>query len=112
MTDKKLEVVTDAEYKPSLGELNNLAYLVFKYGVGWGMRQADLSVCLMMVGGAEAVKGDEGLSKFVYTVCEYAWDHIAGEPEEFDADKLFDHMKPALQEWYKNTTPEQRADIG
>lgn len=106
MSEKLLGLPVAADYQPSDGELDNLVYLCLKYTVGWPMRQADKAVVLMMAG---EVTGDEGISRVVEQACEYAWDHLAGEPDEFDADKLFDHIKPLLLEWYQNSTPEDRA---
>ena len=106
--EKTLEINVADDYEPSPGEINNFIYLCCKYTIQWAMRTADLQVCTMM---AREIKGNKGLTKLCLVTCEYIWDHIAGEPEEFDADKLFDHMKPVLQEWYKNTTPEDRACV-
>lgn len=105
-----LNLPVDDNYSPSDGELNNFVYLCCKYTVGWGMRQADLAICLMLAGGKEAIKGNEGLSKLCDVTCEYLWDHICGEPEEPTAEKLFEHIKPILGEWYNKTTPEQRTN--
>ena len=107
MADKLLGLSLPPDYQPSDGELDNLIYVVLKYTVGWPMRQADKAVC--MVAGGDAIRGDAGISKLVYETCQYAWDHIAGEPDDFDADKLFDHIKPAILNWYENSTPEQRS---
>lgn len=106
---KSLELPVAEDYTPSEGELNNFVYLTCKYTVGWGMRMADLAVCLTMAGGADKIKGGEGLTKLCDVTCEYLWDHVCGEPDEISPDKLFDHMKPILQEWYNNSTPEDRA---
>ena len=105
---KTLNLPIADDYVPSDGELNNIVYVVCKYTVGWNMRACDLSICLLMAGGQEAIIGDGGITKLAET-CEYCWDHIAGEPDDFDADKLFDHIKPFLLEWYNETTPEDRA---
>lgn len=109
---KSLELPIPDDYKPSPGELNNFVYLVSKYTVGWIPRQADHAVCLMMAGGADTIVGNEGLTKLCEVTCEYLWDHICGEPENPTAEELFDHIKPALQYWYQNSTVEERADTG
>ena len=93
-------------YKPSAGELDNLVYLICKYGANWEMKQADLSVCLMMAG--ETI-GPEGIKHLVEVTCEYLWDHICGEPTEPTAKQIQKHVEPLLEEWYSKTTPEQRA---
>lgn len=109
-TTKTLELPVPDDYVPSEGELNNIVYLVCKYTANWPMRTADLSVCLLMAGGQEEIIGNEGLTRLVEQTCEYVWDHICGEPEEPTADQFFDHIKPILQHWYSNTTPEDRAN--
>ena len=106
---KTLELPIADDYKPTPGELDNFVYLTSKYTVGWIPRAADHAVCLMMAGGADEIVGNEGLTKLCETTCEYLWDHICGEPEEPTAEALFDHIKPVLQEWYSNSTPEDRA---
>ena len=95
------------DYKPSEGELDNLVYLTLKYTVGWGMRVCDKSICLMMA--SDSLAGNEGISKLVETACEYAWDHLAGKPEDMSPADFFNHIKPMLLEWYKTSTPEERA---
>jgi len=106
---KTLELPLDDEYVPSDGELNNFVYLTCKYAVGWGMRQTDLAVCLMMARINNTIKGNAGLSFLCEVTCDYLWDHICGEPEEPTSDQLFDHIKPCLQEWYAKSTVEERA---
>lgn len=95
------------DYRPSSGELDNFVYLICKYTVGWQMRQADLQVCLMMAG--HTILGSEGLSKLCEVTCEYLWDHICGEPDDFTPQTLTEHIKPLLEYWYQNSTPEKRA---
>lgn len=120
---KSLELPINDDYIPSDGELNNFVYLTCKYTVQWPMRQTDLAVCLelaksrfgedVQAGQTQPVgliKGVEGLTRLLEVTCEYIWDHIAGEPDEFSPDDLFYHMKPILQEWYANTTIEERGN--
>lgn len=104
---KSLGLPVPADYVPSSGELDNLIYLTFKYTIGWSMRQADKAVCLSMAGD---IVGDPGISKLIHETCEYAWDHLSGEPDEFTPEQLVDHIQPILIEWYSNTTPEERAN--
>ena len=105
---KRLGLPIPDDYKPTFGELDNFVYLTLKYTVNWIMRQCDRDICIMMASGADAIVGDIGLSNLCHQACEYAWDHIAGEPDEFDSDKLFDHIRPILVRWYENSTPEDR----
>ena len=98
------------DYRPTDGELDNICYLTMKYTIQWPMRQADLAVCILMAGGKEAIVGDAGLSKYVHEICAYLWDHIAGEPDEFTADTLFEHIKPILNQWWAGTTVEERSN--
>lgn len=105
-----LEIDVPDDYTPSAGELNNFVYLVCKYTVNWIPRSCDHDICIMMAGGTDGIKGNKGLSELCQHVCEFCWDHISGEPEEFDADDLSKHIKPMLQDWYKNSTVEERAD--
>lgn len=126
---RSLELPINDDYVPSDGELNNFVYLTCKYTVQWPMRQADLAICLELAKSGHAVaaigedfhnvqtgqnqparliKGVEGLTRLLEVTCEYLWDHISGEPDEFSPDILFYHMKPILQKWYSNTTPEER----
>lgn len=101
-----LDVQLPEDYSPSDGEIDNITYLTCKYACGWPMRQADLAVCKRMTG---EIRGSAGISKYVETVCEYLWDHICGEPEEVSAEDFFKHMKPMLESWYSQTTPEDRS---
>jgi hypothetical protein len=105
----KLELQLPDDYTPSAGELNNFVYLTCKYTCGWQMRQCDLAVCLLMAGGAEAIKGPEGLTKLCEVTCEYLWDHVCGEPDDVDSEGFFNHVKTALQTWYATSTAEERA---
>ena len=105
-----LELDLPVDYKPSAGEINNIVYSTLKYTINWAMRACDLGVCVMMAGGAEAIVGNAGVSKLVEVTCEYAWDHLSGEPDEFTAEQLFEHMKPCFHEFYKNFTVEERSD--
>jgi len=102
-----LDLPVADDYVPSAGELNNLVYLICKYTVSWQMRATDLAICLSLAG---KVVGNEGLSKLCSVTCDYVWDHICGEPDNASASEFFEHMKPILQGWYENTTPEQRSD--
>ena len=96
-----------ADYKPSEGELDNLIYLTIKYTTRRNMRACDKSICLMMAG--SSLVGDVGISTLIETTCEYAWDHLAGEPGDVSTQDFFDHIKPMLLKWYSTTTPEERA---
>lgn len=106
-----LDLPVADDYVPSPGELDNFVYLTCKYTVGWPMRKADLAVCLMMAApeGGKIV-GNAGLSRLASVACDYLWDHICGEPEEPTAEKLREHMKPILQDWYMSTTAEERSN--
>jgi hypothetical protein len=112
---KTLELPIADDYEPTPGELDNFVYLTSKYTVGWIPRAADHAVCLMMAGmmvGGNKIVGNEGLTKLCEVTCEYLWDHICGEPEGLTAEDMFTLIKPMLQAWYNNSTPEERADTG
>jgi len=94
------------DYVVAEGEANNLVYLTLKYTVGWNMRACDFQVMFIMQ--EQPITGQAGIEKLVKDTCEFAWDHIAGEPDEFTAEQLYEHMETILQEWYDNTTREQR----
>ena len=98
------------DYKVEEGEANNLVYLTLKYTVGWQMRAADFGVMLLMQNGQ--ITGTQGIQKLVEDTCEYAWDHIAGEPDDTSTEQLIEHITPIIEEWYKGTTPEQRQNTG
>jgi len=106
---KSLDLPVADDYVPGAGELNNFVYAVCKYTVDWPMRNADLTVCLLMAG---EIKGNAGLTRLCEVTCEYVWDHICGKPEDFTPDQLFDHMRPSLQLWYNQESVEQRNDTG
>lgn len=95
-----------SDYKLTDGEIDNIVYVVCKYTVGWQMRKADLQVCRSMLG--DKLRGAEALHKLVQVTCEYVWDHIAGEPDNTSPEALYEHIAPAIAEWWKETTPEQR----
>lgn len=106
---RTLELPIPDDYVPTPGELDNFVYLTSKYTVGWIPRSADHAICLQMAGGADKIIGNSGLTKLCEETCEYLLDHICGNPENPTVDELFDYMKPTLQQWYNNSTPEQRA---
>jgi len=106
-----LNIDVPDDYRPSDGEIDNIVYLICKYTVSWPMRPADLAVCKMMAG-QQGLTGKEGIVHLVEVTCEYVWDHIAGEPDDTSPDDFFEHMKLMLEEWYKNSTPEERANTG
>jgi hypothetical protein len=110
MSHELLNIDLPADYKPSIGELNNLAYITFKYTVGWRMREADFQVSLLMSGGQDNIAGKDGISNFIMNTCEYAWDHICGEPDQFAPIDLYNHLKPYVEVWYKEYTREERDD--
>lgn len=103
---EKLKIAVPDDYEPTPGEINNLVYLTCKYTIGWGMRAADLAVVQTMV---PEPRGAAGVTELLERTCEYLWDHIAGEPDEFTPAQLVEHMRPVLEEWYAGTTPEERA---
>ena len=49
-----------------------------------------------------------GIDKLVRESCEYAWDHLAGEPDDFSVDDLYEHVKEGFENWYASSTPEER----
>lgn len=106
-----LELNLPEDYKLSDGEIDNIVYLTCKYTVQWPMRQVDLQVCKTMAGldKTDPPTGSEAVEKLLRQTCEYLWDHVCGEPDEFDTDKLVEHMVPALNQWYSTTTPEERS---
>ena len=108
---ESLELPIPDDYVPSAGELNNFVYLTCKYTVGWIARSCDHMILLDMAGGPENIRGNAGLTTLAKLACDYCWDHIAGEPDEYSSETLFNHIKPFLQEWFKNQTVEERADI-
>ena len=106
-----LELNLPEDYKLSEGEIDNIVYLTCKYTVQWPMRQVDLQVCKMMAGLDKPTPptGSKAVGKLLEVTCDYLWDHVCGEPDDFTAKSLFEHMEPALKQWYSSTTPEDRA---
>lgn len=96
------------DYTPSDGEINNLVYFTLKYSAGWPMRQCDLMAIQNMTG---PIQGAKGIDTLIHNICEFAWDHIRGEPTEFSADDLYHQIKPMVENYYTNTTVKQRSDI-
>ncbi len=94
-------------YKPNNGEINNLVYLTLKYTIKWPMRAADLAVIKTMVG---EIEGEKGITQLIEQTCEYAWDHICGETDEFTPYQLVKHITPVLQDWYQNTSQKERSN--
>lgn len=99
-----------SDYNVSDGEANNLVYLILKYAVNWQMRAADFAVVKIMQDGS--IAGPRGIQKLVEDTCEYAWDHLIGEPDNVSVEQLIEHITPVLEEWYRLTTLEQRQDTG
>lgn len=89
-----------ADYKMTDGEIDNIVYLTCKYTIGWNMRQADLHVCKRLMGDA---MGPQAVHKLLEATAEYLWDHVCGEPEHFTAQQLYDHMAPAILEFFTFT---------
>ena len=109
---KILPLGLPSDYLPSQGELNNVCYVVCRYGANWPMRSTDLAVCLFMIDRAiRELRGDPLVSEFLWVVCDYVWDHILGEPESPTVEQLFDYIRPGIEEWYRVTDPEARSVI-
>lgn len=104
-----MQIDLPADYQPSAGEINNLVYLCCKYTAGWPMRQADLAVVELMRD--KELGGKAAIENIVNTACEYVWDHICGEPDDYSPEQFVEYMTPAIEEWYKTSTPEERASI-
>jgi len=103
----KLDLNLPENYVPSDGEINNFVYLTCKYTVGWNMRDCDLAVCKMMAG---PIQGSLGLSRLLEVTTEYLWDHICGEPSLISPKEFAEYMVPYFQEFYANSSPEQRSN--
>lgn len=105
---KKLGQVVPDDYVPSYGEKDNFVYFICKYAANWPMRSADLAICLTMAGDG-LVTGPAYLNRLLEVTVEYVWDHICGEPDDVTPEQLQDHVVPILEDFYANTTPEQRS---
>jgi hypothetical protein len=95
------------DYALTDGEIDNIVYLTCRYTVGWGMRSCDKSVCEMMLGNDKT--GSKCVERLLQITCEYVWDHICGEPEDPSVEKFVAHMEPLIQEWWSNSTQEERS---
>lgn len=96
------------DYRFTDGELNNIVYLCHRFTIDWSMRRSDLAVCLMLARAKGEIIGNAGLDRLIRTTCEYVWDHLCGEPEEPTADGFYEHMVPAMERWFENTTQADR----
>lgn len=94
-----------ADYRLSDGEIDNIVYLICKYTVEWNMRQVDKAVCQMMM--SKEKTGVPQIEDLVRVTCEYVWDHICGEPDNFTAEQLYDYMAPMITEWFKITSSQE-----
>ena len=98
------------DYQLTAGEINNIVYVTCKHTVGWPMRSADLAICQMMCD--KNLKGDESVANLLEVTCEYLWDHICGEPEDFTPEDLVKHIEPGIVDWFQKTTQEERSNTG
>ena len=89
-------------------EINNIVYLTCKYTVQWMMRPVDLAVIQTML--KQDVAGQEAMDDLMDVTCEYLWDHISGEPDEFKPEDLKFHMVEMLNEFWEMPS-EQRNEI-
>jgi len=103
-----LELPVSDNYNPNAWELNRFVYLISKHTIGCTPRAIDHKMCLMLAGGINHIRGNEGLSKLCQATCDYLRDHICGL-DETHTQRFFDHVKPLLQEWYNNSTKEERS---
>lgn len=85
-------------YRLTDGEINNVVYLTCRFTVDWSMRGCDLAVCRMLVGGE--IVGDSGVLRLIEETCEYVWDHICGETDEFTPEQLIEHMIPPMVKFF------------
>jgi hypothetical protein len=69
------------EYQPSEPERRLVVKQVLA-AVDWPMREVDLQIVESIVG----KQGREDLGALIETACEYAWDHICGEPDDWAPD--------------------------
>ena len=82
-----------AKHVPTDNELNNIAYLSMKYGIGWQMRNVDfMAVKLMSTG--------QGLAGFQEALADYNWDHIMGEPDDITVEDILECVKAITLQVY------------
>jgi len=75
--DVKVDLNT---HKVTEAELNNIAYLAFRYLGHWQMRSIDfLVVQRLMIRDVESTTDVDEV--FCPALAEYIWDHILGEPD-------------------------------
>jgi hypothetical protein len=109
MTVKPIRLVNEVpdDYEVTPGEIDNIVYLTCRYTVGWPYRAVDLAIIQLMT---PPGRGTEYINRLVINTCEYLWDHVCGEPDEFSSEDLVRHIIPLLHEWYTSTTPNLRQD--
>ena len=103
-----VEWKTPVGHKISPNEANNIVYLTCKYTVQWPMRSVDLAVVQTLIN--KDLTGPEAMEDLMSVTCEYVWDHLAGEPDEFKPEDLKTHMASMLNEFWE-MSPEQRNEI-
>lgn len=105
---EKLSVVLPEDYELSDGEIDNIVYLCCKYTVQFNMRPADLFVCKKLFG--QGKRGVESVQELIEITCEYIWDHICGEPDDFTTETLVNHMVPIFNKWFNDSSKEERSN--
>jgi hypothetical protein len=97
-----------ATHRPTDGELNNYIYLSLGYVLAWKMRHADFQVIMKLGGRPETVDQMGPLTK---AMGEYAWDHLMGEPDEFQPKDL-EYAFEAMLEFMYGLDEKSRNHMG
>jgi hypothetical protein len=65
---------------------------VLFYTIGWEMREADFLVLETLIGAATTAE-DPTVEEYMKAIAEYAWDHLAGEPDDWSAENIISHAQ-------------------
>lgn len=91
------------------GERNNIVYLVLRFEAGWGMRDADFAVIESLCD--KSLTGSAAIQDIIHRSCEYAWDHLLGEPDTPTAEDIERHATLIIEQWFAGTTQAERSNI-
>ena len=103
-----------SDYQMTDGEMDNIIYLVLKFGCNWQMRECDKQVVLYLFRALPEGKsrtGAGGIQNLIMEAATYGWDHILGkEPGQPLPLKIARFMLPRIAWWWSEFDQQRRSD--
>jgi hypothetical protein len=107
-TTLRPQVKVEPDYRPSLEELNNVAYMFYKYGLGLTMRPQDFWVPWMVAG--EVVRFDQINTAFGRTLAAYAKSVLV--PDLHLTQEDFEYAIGFMTDYIFSLDQQRRQDMG